>query len=428
MASRGIRSVLVLVGVLLSLSCERAVPVFQEGFTPSSASCSSRDQFLDFTVVSQASWELLSSEPWCIPVPMDGGPTSSKGARVRVHLDENEKFERSCVVSLRVDGEVVGSAEITQSQNTAGLYFDKTAYKVSGQTRQVVIPFFSDTEVTVESLCSWITSVKVDRQSLLLDVDPYDSLINRQGQVLVKTASGKEQVIDIVQGDGFTNQRLYDLLVSLYDSDHDGAISREEADGIETMYLRIDTDWIKMVDGFGFFRNLKELKIRASMSPWAGREYCFDGHPALTSVTIEEDFGFTRFSARNCPQLEDVALSISFSNEMSFDVGGCSHLQKIQISSSRTTFSSFSMDNCPDLREIRLGKVIFPGEVDFRNCNKLQSLYLNNVYGINCVDLSQDPCLKDVFLNNTAKYLLISKDLKGSINLSLVLGTKIIYQ
>lgn len=86
------------------------------------------------------------------------------------------------------------------------------------------------------------------------------------------------------------------------------------------------------------------------------------------------------------------------------------------------------MDNCPDLREIRFGKVIFPGEVDFRNCNKLQSLYLNIAYGINCVDLSQDPYLKDVFLNNTAKYLLISKDLMGSVNLSNVSGTKIIYQ
>ena len=86
------------------------------------------------------------------------------------------------------------------------------------------------------------------------------------------------------------------------------------------------------------------------------------------------------------------------------------------------------MDNCPDLREIRFGKVIFPGEVDFRNCNKLQSLYLNIAYGINCVYLSQDPYLKDVFLNNTAKYLLISKDLMGSVNLSNVSGTKIIYQ
>lgn len=433
MVSRAYKILFFIVGAALTLSCEKSAPTFDLQVSPASARCPSDKTSIEMVVISPDAWTLVSSEPWCKPVQMDGGPTSSFGTHVYLNVDENKSFERSCTVSLT--GMKNGAKKvitITQDQNSRGMYFQQTEYRVSGQAQKVEISYFSDTEVTVVPLSPWITVESVDAQSIVLGMDEHKSLLKRRGEVRITSSGGQEKVIVLFQGDGVWDPNLYKYILKEYDTDGDEVLSQEEADAVESLVIRFFGD-LHTVEGLECFRHLKTLKI-INRYPWDYHpqvDYRFDGHPSLTALNIvDADIGL--LSVKNCPNLRFVHFfgDGCYHANISIDLDNNPSLFDFQVNKEQdgvwdTNVEKLQIRRNPLLSQIIMRHCEFAEEPDFSQVPRLDYLDLRiSKFVSPCIDLSQNVYLNTLYV--TTKYIILPRAIKGSVQLHV--SGRVIYE
>ena len=437
MVSRAYKILFFIVGAALTLSCEKSAPTFDLQVSPASARCPSGKTSIEMVVISPDAWTLVSSEPWCKPIQMDGGPTSSFGTHVYLNVDENKSFERSCTVSLTgVKNGAKKVVTITQDRNSKGMYFQQTEYRVSGQAQKVEIPYYSDSEVNVVPLSPWITVESVDAQSIVLGMDEHKSLLKRRGEVRITSSGGQEKVIVLFQGDGVWDPNLLKYILAKYDTNGDEVLSQEEADAVESLDIRAKTNGLfglfRAVEGFECFRNLKALKIISHYDTdyYPPVDYRFDGLPSLVGLSIiDPDIGL--LSVKNCPNLKFVHISGGgYDTNLSVDFDNNPSLLDFQVNAEQqsnpyTNVEKLQIKRNPLLSQIIMRHCRFAEEPDFSQVPRLDYLDLRfSEFVSPCIDLSQNVYLNTLYV--TTKYIILPRAIKGSVQLHV--SGRVIYE
>ena len=445
MDCRAIRSGFFIVALFFALSCDKkAEPSFQASLQPETKDCTASQTDLAFKVVSPLPWKIVCSEPWCKAIPMDGSPTSSRGTSVSLHLEDNFGFERTCEVSLIVGEKTVATSVVSQGHPATGLIIEQTQYSLSGQRQRIEVAYRSGESLVVESQVPWISVVQVESDRIVLDIDSYEPLIKRTGQVRVNSSGGFWRVLEITQGDGFTDPQMYENMLMQFDADGDGFLSRSEASGVEVMNIDAFFGFyqtIQTLDGFDYFPNLKELRINADFfhnSYLRRRKLYVDGHPNLTTLEIDGyPADLALISASNCPNLESVVIGNGY-NLNKVDVSHCPKLHTLHLvngtfGSDSDVLSHLMMKGSPRLRTLVLGDTNFLEEPDFGDLEDLRNVDFYNVRGVRCLDLTKSLSLESVtwralpVFEKIHSYLLLPLSREGMAQVKCHQGISVLY-
>lgn len=416
MDCRVIRIWAIVAGLLLLFSCEKPGEevVFQAALSPERQTGPARQGDVVFTVTSSEPWRISCSAPWCKPVQRVGGPTTSKGTAVSVRLEDNEGLERSCEVSLFVGEEKVASAVLVQGVDEAGLALEQLRYSLPSNPGRLEIPYHSGSAVSVEPLCPWISVYEVAPNKIKLDIETYSSLVKRTGQVRVSSSNGLERTLEITQGEGFSDSQMFDYLIRLYDSDRDGTLSKEEAAAVTKMNLMaslneysengaytIYSHNIRVLDGFDYFPNLRELTVTADGGGVIRKQLYVDGHPSLTTLVIDgTGADMSLISASNCPNLEVVTVKNGL-NMKQVDVSECPNLRTLHLVNGTIGYasddlSSLILTGSPHIVDFKLEGAEFTEEPDFGLLEDVVNVSFSRVFGVRCLDLSKSLSLESL--------------------------------
>jgi hypothetical protein len=446
MDCRAIRTGFFIIALFLALSCDKkAESAFQASLLPGTEDCTADQSDLAFTVVSPQPWKLVCSESWCKAIPTDGSPTSSRGTAVNIHLEDNPGFERTCEVSLIIGEKTVATSVVNQGHSATGLIIEQTQYSLSGQRQRLEVACRSGESLVVDPQVPWISVVQVERDRIVLEIESYEPLIKRTGQVRVIASGGQERVLEITQGDGFTDPQMYENLLIMYDADGDGFLSRSEASGVEVMNINTFFGFyqtIQTLDGFDYFPNLKELKIKAEdyfyHSNPCRRKLYVDGHPKLTTLEID---GYPAYlaliSASNCPNLESVVIENGY-NLDEVDVSHCPKLHTLHLVNGTTghesdELSHLMMEGSPRVSTLILGLSRFLEEPDFGSLEELRTVDFYNVLGLRCLDLTKSRYLESVswwgwrIQQDNKSYLLLPQSREGAVQVDCHPSVSVLY-
>ena len=434
-------------GIALLFSCEKPEYSFETSMTPESVTGNAESNYLSLTVISPHPWAIVCSESWCKAIPFDGSPTSSSGTEVRLHLEDNTGIERSCVVSLVVEEKTVASSVIHQGYNPDVLLLGQTTFQLSGQDNHLEIPYRYDGVIAVEPLCEWISVAQVGQNSIILDIEPYEHPLKRKGSVRVTESDGEEYVLDIIQGDGFSDPQMLNYMVRQFDSDGDGFLSRAEAEVVEN--IKIDfadagNSKLQILDGFDYFPNLKKLTIIGGWGARRGthagtfRKMYIDGHPKITTLLMDGDYLFTSLiSVSNCPDLESVILHHGSDGDsmISVDISQCPKLHTLHIMNHFVGdyLSLLNMKGLPNLETLYINGAEFSEEPDFGLSEKLTEVQFYHVIGVKCVDFSKSINLESIswlgwlYDRESLSFLLLPSNRQNKIKTNLREGISVVY-
>ena len=393
------------------------------------------------TVTSPSPWKAECVDPWCVIVPSSGGPTSSVGTSVIITAVRNDGLERSCDVSIISDSGERAVVRVSQNHATKGLVLEKDQYKVGGETTHLEIPFHCDQPITAKSMDDWLELETITDNTLKLRFGEHLSLLSRTGIIRLGTNTGMSREIRVTQGDGFKDPALYDYLLSRYDADGDGILSKNDLSGLTSLTLDL-SDMISPItelEGFECIPRLNSLYIYEPYYAFnTSRSLKINGHQSLTVLDFGVDSYYhssiSTIEITNCPQLQKVDFGLGFKLEKAVfkDNPGLQELTLVNpVSSDDVTLKDLVLEGCEGLRNIKIGNAHFEKEQNWGPLPQLRSLELRDFDGIQCLDLSQSAHLESVnlyFGTGSLKYMMIPKNLKTDFKTNVESDITIIYK
>ena len=342
------------------------------------------------TVTSAKAWTLEGSADW-IEVDKTQGEGGEETVTFTVSTTNATDDAKTATFNF-VCGNEKAPLEVTQNQE-GKLIIDEESktIAVGGAEGTVTVKLQTNIEpvtATIEEGVDWIEAV--DTRAMIDKEFSFKVLANTEGPreatITFKNADASEQIVVKQAGKELTypaviaDKTLKTYIMTNFDKDRDGEISKEEAEAVTAMEL--DNAEIASIEGLEYFPNLESVDFYGSRLLKADFSIC----PALKSLNVGNSVG-----------LSTLVLPATLEH---LNVTTCSKLKKLDLSV------------CPELKELNAGYTGFVVAPDLSKNAKLESVSFGSVK-FSTVDLSNNPELKKIYVGgDTFNKLDVTKNPK----------------
>lgn len=371
------------------------------------------------TVTSSKSWTLEGSADW---VEVDKTEGESGESVVKFTVSTTNETDAAKEVTFNfVSGSEKAPLKIQQNQEGKLIIDeDSKTISVSNTEQNVTVKLQTNIEpvtATIAEGVDWIEAV--DTRAMIDKEFSFKVLANTGGpreatitftnsddseQIVIKQA-GKELAYPAVIAD----KALKTYIMTNFDADRDGEISKEEAEAVKTIELK-DSE-IASIDGLEYFPNLESVNFYGSRLLSADFSIC----PALKSLDVGNSVGLStlvlpatleHLNITSCSKLKKLDLSVCPElNELSAGYTGFVVAPKLsgnpkleEVSFPSAKFATVDVSNNPELKKIYIGGDTF-NKLDVTKNPKLESLDVSGI--ISELDVTQNPLLTSLNFANT---------------------------
>ena len=388
--------------------------------TPKTLSFSYKGGKETVTVTSAKAWTLEGSAEW-IEVDKTQGEAGEETVTFTVSTTNATEEAKTATFNFVCGNEKV-PLEITQNQE-GKLIIDEESktLSVSNTEQNVTVQLQTNIEpvtATIEEGVDWIEAV--DTRAMIEKEFTFKVLANTEGgpreaTITFKNADALEQIVIKQAGKELTypaviaDKTLKTYIMTNFDKDRDGEISKEEAEVVTAMELQ--NAEMSSIDGLEYFPNLESVDFYGSRLLSADFSIC----PALKSLNVGNSVGL---STLVLPATLEYLNVTSCSKLKKLDLTGCPELNELgagytgfvvapdlsknakleSISFGSIKFSTVDVSNNPELKKIYIGGDTF-NKLDVTKNPKLESLDVSGI--ISELDVTQNPLLTSLNFANT---------------------------
>ena len=371
------------------------------------------------TVTSAKAWTLEGSADW-ITVDKTEGEGGEETVTFTVSTTNATDDAKTATFNF-VCGNEKAPLEVTQNQE-GKLIIDEESktIAVGGAEGTVTVKLQTNIEpvtATIEEGVNWIEAV--DTRAMIDKEFSFKVLANTEGPrdatITFKNADASEQIVIKQAGKELTypaviaDKTLKTYIMTNFDKDRDGEISKEEAEVVTAMELQ--NAEMSSIDGLEYFPNLESVDFYGSRLLSADFSIC----PALKSLNVGNSVGL---STLVLPATLEYLNVTSCSKLKKLDLTGCPELNELgagytgfvvapdlsknakleSISFGSIKFSTVDVSNNPELKKIYIGGDTF-NKLDVTKNPKLESLDVSGI--ISELDVTQNPLLTSLNFANT---------------------------
>ena len=371
------------------------------------------------TVTSAKAWTLEGSAEW-IEVDKTQGEAGEETVTFTVSTTNATEEAKTATFNFVCGNEKV-PLEITQNQE-GKLIIDEESktLSVSNTEQNVTVQLQTNIEpvtATIEEGVAWIEAV--DTRAMIEKEFTFKVLANTEGPreatITFKNADASEQIVIKQAGKELTypavipDKVLKTYIMTNFDKDRDGEISKEEAEAVTAMDLQ--NAEIASIEGLEYFPNLESVDFYGSRLMSADFSQCYalksinlGGSVGLSTLVLPETlevlnlYGCTKIKRLDlsvCPELKEFG-----AGNTGFVVApDLSENPKLEsFSCSPAKFASVDLSNNPELKSIYVGGDTF-NKLDVTKNPKLESLSVSGI--ISELNVTQNPLLKSLNFANT---------------------------
>ena len=388
--------------------------------TPKTLSFSYKGGKETVTVTSAKAWTLEGSAEW-IEVDKTQGEAGEETVTFTVSTTNATEEAKTATFNF-VCGNEKAPLEVTQNQE-GKLIIDEESktLSVSNTEQNVTVQLQTNIEpvtATIEEGVDWIEAV--DTRAMIEKEFTFKVLDNTEGgpreaTITFKNADASEQIVIKQAGKELPypavipDKVLKTYIMTNFDKDRDGEISKEEAEAVTAMDLQ--NAEIASIDGLEYFPNLESVDFYGSRLFSADFSQCYalksinlGGSVGLSTLVLPETledlnlYGCTKIKKLNltvCPELKEFG-----AGNTGFVVApDLSENPKLEsFSCSPAKFASVDLSNNPELKSIYVGGDTF-NKLDVTKNPKLESLSVSGI--ISELNVTQNPLLKSLNFANT---------------------------
>lgn len=402
------------------------------------------DNRASVTLSSPSPWKAESDVSWCKIFPSGGSATASSGTSLTIVVERNDSFERSCHVTVTSEDGNRTVINVSQKVSGEGIVLEKDVFRISGETTRLEIPFRCSGNIQAQSDAEWLRHVSISDGKVVLEVEKHESLVNRSDLVQLSSSDGRQKDIRIVQGDGFDDPVLYEILLESYDTDKDGILTKSDLSLLEEVTLNLTGTFetpVTDLSGFGCIPNLKVLNIIDFSYPFQSPlKLKLNDLKNLTLVDFGSDIGWdsgiTDIEISGCPKLQ----KIDFPNGRRLEnchITNNPSLKYLRLingyySVDYTPIKHLVIEGCEGLESLTIGNATFQEEPVIGSMPNLRQVDIGSgtsVYGLRCLDLSESVVLEKVEAHATGlEYILIPHSLGTRVTINTSDKVTILYK
>lgn len=371
------------------------------------------------TVTSAKAWTLEGSADW-ITVDKTEGEGGEETVTFTVSTI-NETEEAKTVTFNFVSGGEKAPLEITQNQE-GKLIIDEESktLSVSNTEQNVTVKLQTNIEpvtATIEEGVDWIEAV--DTRAMIDKEFSFKVLANtkgpREATITFKNADASEQIVIKQAGKELTypavipDKVLKTYIMTNFDKDRDGEISKEEAEAVTAIELKESE--IASIDGLEYFPNLESVDFAKHRLMKVDFSQC----PSLKKLNVSQGAGLSslvlpatleELSIMQCPILKKINLSVApnlknlYASSTGFAVApDLSKNTKLEtVGFSRAEFTTIDVSKNTELKSLSVGSDMF-NSLDVTNNTKLTDLSVTGK--ITTLDLTKNTQLESLSIENT---------------------------
>ena len=371
------------------------------------------------TVTSAKAWTLEGSADW-ITVDKTEGEGGEETVTFTVSTTNATDDAKTATFNF-VCGNEKAPLEVTQNQE-GKLIIDEESktIAVGGAEGTVTVKLQTNIEpvtATIEEGVDWIEAV--DTRAMIDKEFSFKVLANTEGPrdatITFKNADASEQIVIKQAGKELTypaviaDKTLKTYIMTNFDKDRDGEISKEEAEAVTAMELQ--NAEMSSIDGLEYFPNLESVNFYGSRLLSADFSIC----PALKSLDVGNSVGLStlvlpatlehlnitscsklkKLDLTGCPELNELGAGYT-GFVVAPDLSKNAKLESISFGSIK--FSTVDVSNNPELKKIYIGGDTF-NKLDVTKNPKLESLDVSGI--ISELDVTQNPLLTSLNFANT---------------------------
>ena len=372
------------------------------------------------TVTSAKAWTLEGSADW-ITVDKTEGEGGQETVTFTVSTI-NETEEAKTVTFNFVSGGEKAPLEITQNQE-GKLIIDEESktLSVSNTEQNVTVKLQTNIEpvtATIEEGVDWIEAV--DTRAIIDKEFSFKVLANTEGgprdaTITFKNADASEQIVIKQAGKELTypaviaDKALKTYIMTNFDTNKDGEISKEEAEAVKT--IELTGSEISKIDGLEYFPNLEVVNftthrlLKADFTQcYALKELNLSSGAGLSSVVLPASL--EELSVMSCNKLKKIDLSaapnlkVLYASYTGFVVApDLSKNTKLEdIGFFGVKFSTIDVSKNTELKSLNVGGNVF-NSLDVTNNTKLTNLAVTGT--ITTLDLTKSAQLEVLNISNT---------------------------
>lgn len=371
------------------------------------------------TVTSSKSWTLEGSADW---VEADKTEGESGESVVKFTVSTTNATEEAKTATFNfVCGNEKVPLEITQNQE-GKLIIDEESktLSVSNTEQNVTVQLQTNIEpvtATIEEGVAWIEAV--DTRAMIEKEFTFKVLANTEGPreatITFKNADASEQIVIKQAGKELTypavipDKVLKTYIMTNFDKDRDGEISKEEAEAVKT--IELTGSEIASIDGLEYFPNLETVDftthrlLKADFSQcYALKELNLSSGAGLSSVVLPASL--EELSIMQCNKLKKIDLSAApnlknlYASNSGFvvapDLSKNTKLESVGFGAAK--FSTIDVSKNTELKSLNVGGDVF-NSLDVTNNPKLTDLSVTGT--ITALDLTKSVQLEVLNISNT---------------------------
>lgn len=371
------------------------------------------------TVTSSKSWTLEGSADW---VEADKTEGESGESVVKFTVSTTNETDAAKEVTFNfVSGSEKAPLKIQQNQEGKLIIDeDSKTISVSNTEQNVTVKLQTNIEpvtATIEEGVAWIEAV--DTRAMIEKEFTFKVLANTEGPreatITFKNADASEQIVIKQAGKELTypavipDKVLKTYIMTNFDKDRDGEISKEEAEAVKT--IELTGSEIASIDGLEYFPNLETVDftthrlLKADFSQcYALKELNLSSGAGLSSVVLPASL--EELSIMQCNKLKKIDLSAApnlknlYASNSGFvvapDLSKNTKLESVGFGAAK--FSTIDVSKNTELKSLNVGGDVF-NSLDVTNNPKLTDLSVTGT--ITALDLTKSVQLEVLNISNT---------------------------
>ena len=371
------------------------------------------------TVTSSKSWTLEGSADW---VEADKTEGESGESVVKFTVSTTNETDAAKEVTFNfVSGSEKAPLKIQQNQEGKLIIDeDSKTISVSNTEQNVTVKLQTNIEpvtATIEEGVAWIEAV--DTRAMIEKEFTFKVLANTEGPreatITFKNADASEQIVIKQAGKELTypavipDKVLKTYIMTNFDTNKDGEISKEEAETVKT--IELTGSEIASIDGLEYFPNLETVDftthrlLKADFSQcYALKELNLSSGAGLSSVVLPASL--EELSIMQCNKLKKIDLSAApnlknlYASNSGFvvapDLSKNTKLESVGFGAAK--FSTIDVSKNTELKSLNVGGDVF-NSLDVTNNTKLTNLAVTGT--ITTLDLTKSAQLEVLNISNT---------------------------
>lgn len=372
------------------------------------------------TVTSSKSWTLEGSADW---VEADKTEGESGESVVKFTVSTTNETDAAKEVTFNfVSGSEKAPLKIQQNQEGKLIIDeDSKTISVSNTEQNVTVKLQTNIEpvtATIEEGVDWIETV--DTRAMIDKEFSFKVLANTEGgprdaTIIFKNADASEHIVIKQAGKELTypavipDKVLKTYIMTNFDKDRDGEISKEEAEAVKT--IELTGSEIASIDGLEYFPNLETVDftthrlLKADFSQcYALKELNLSSGAGLSSVVLPASL--EELSIMQCNKLKKIDLSAApnlknlYASNSGFvvapDLSKNTKLESVGFGAAK--FSTIDVSKNTELKSLNVGGDVF-NSLDVTNNPKLTDLSVTGT--ITALDLTKSVQLEVLNISNT---------------------------